>query len=214
MTIQKQKITHRLTESDLKRVISESVKRALKEANLGRGTETVVGSSWSGDEYGGLTHNWSRTRENPYRSDAALMLANRFEKYLGEDFTVEAHVNPRTEEGYNEYTGQEIETSSNYGNYIDFEVYGVGNTNLDDILYVLNSARKVFNKRDIKVYMIGEDGGINISVECSDIINKEPRTTMIPKNGGKAEKGKNGVYTTPFSRSNFEKSEYSSSYEN
>lgn len=193
----------KLNEKQLRKMIAESVKGVLREAKFGRGTETVGGSSWSGDEYGGVTTRWGRTRENPYRSDAVMMLANRFEKLLGNDFEVEAHLNSSKKEGYDN-DGDWVERPSLYGSMAQFVIHGCGENNFEDLLFILTQAKKMFSNRDMKVSVENDDfetSTVTLSVEVSDIVNKEPRTTMIPKRAGDSA----GGHDTPFANSNFEK---------
>ena len=191
------KKTITLNETQLKTIVTESVKRILKEARLGRGTITKTDSSWSGDEYGGTTSNFFKTEENPFSNDTVQMLADRLEKRLGGKYRVEAHANP--------YMSGKYDWDSDKMNYKthlvkvdfvierkaenDFQDSYIEKQDIDDVVRIAKVAKQLLYNMAEKVYVSGvnyaEDNGIdsNDSITVTALLRNvnEPRKDMIPR---------------------------------
>lgn len=189
------KNTVKLNESQLRKIVAESVKKVLKEARMGRGTTTTTSSSWSGDEYGGTTSTFYGTKENPYSNDAVMMLANRLEKRLGGKYRVEVHSNPYKSEEY-DYDSDK----TNYKTYltkVDFVIikkYGdsehyIERQNIDDIVTISKVAKQLLSTMAEKVYISDVSCNGESELDSNDSITitallrnvDEPRKDMIPK---------------------------------
>lgn len=160
----------KISDNQMKNIIAESVKKVLNEAAISRGTSFNAG--FGDNDY-------------PYDSDIALMMANRFEKALGKQYTVECHIDSHNVNyHYGEYEKHKDDPTyykpgMNYT--LIFDVYCLFYKDINLILNAINKAKLMFGTNVRVIYFNQVDNHLMLDLDVTDKIGKEPKRGNLPK---------------------------------